>query len=448
MNSQTHELSLNPRVAVIGRPNVGKSTLFNILTDSRKSVVKNQPGVTRDLILQPAHVWGKDFDLIDTGGLTESKDLISKLIRESVLGFLSTVDFLIVVMDGRDGVIPEDREIMKLVKKQSKPFLLVVNKVDSVLNEELIKNEFYEFSDHVVVASLEQRRGVSDILEWLHQTLPEQKQELPEGVRLSIVGKPNAGKSSLVNALLQEDRMLVSSMAGTTVDSVDSVLIYNNKKYTLVDTAGLRKKANRQEDIEIIASFKTEEAIRRSNLVLLVVDGTIGPTEQDAKILEKILEQHKTVILVINKVDLAVKQSSEYRDQLREKIAQVFHFYQDIPLVFVSSLTGKGLEKLFYEIEGLQEKLKLRISTNDLNEFFFSTIRQAPAPVYGVNNVKFYYLTQTQQTPPSFIAFANHPDGVDNSYRRFLIKKIKEQYHLQGVPIRIFVMKSGEKRVQ
>jgi GTP-binding protein len=448
MNSPTNELSLNPRVAIIGRPNVGKSTLFNILTDSRKSVVKNQPGVTRDLILQPAHVWGKDFDLIDTGGLTESKDLISTLIRESVLGFLSTVDFFMVVMDGRDGVIPEDREIMKLVKKQSKPFLIVVNKVDSVIHEETAKNEFYEFSDQVVAASLEQRRGISDVLEWLHQVLPEQKQELPDGLRLSIVGKPNAGKSSLVNALLQEDRMLVSNIAGTTVDSVDSVLIYHNQKYTLVDTAGLRKKANRQEDLEIIASFKTAEAIRRSHLVLLVVDGTLGPTEQDAKILEKILEEHKTVILVLNKVDLAVKQASDYRDQLREKISQVFHFYQDIPFVFVSSLTGKGIEKLFDEIEDIQEKLKFRVSTNQLNDFFFSTIRQAPAPVFGVSNVKFYYLTQTQQTPPSFIAFANHPEGVDNSYRRFLIKKIKEEYQLQGIPIRIFVMKSGEKRVQ
>jgi GTP-binding protein len=227
------------------------------------------------------------------------------------------------------------------------------------------------------------------------------------------------------------------------VDAVDTPFVWNNQKYILVDTAGLRKKANRTEDVEIIASFKTQEAIRRSDLVLLIVDGVVGPTEQDAKILEKILEQHKTVILVINKIDIAPQVVEDFGNKIMEKIEKVFHFYIDIPYVMTSSLTGRGINRLLDKIQEIQEKLKFRISTNALNDFFFTAIRQAPAPVYGNNNVKFYYLTQTQQSPPSFIAFANHPDGVDNSYRRFLIKKLKDQYHLSGIPIRIFVMKSG-----
>jgi GTP-binding protein len=440
------EITILPKVAVIGRPNVGKSTLFNILTDSRRSVVKNQPGVTRDIIFKSCEVWGKQFDLIDTGGITEAHDTFSQMIREQVLDFLDTVDFLLVVMDGRAGLCAEDREIMRIAQKSKKPFLLLINKIDKAHEEELLKAEFYEFTSDIVGCSFEQRRGVSDILEWLHVHLPAQKTEVKEGMNIAIVGKPNAGKSSLVNCLLGEDRMLVSSIAGTTVDSVDTPFIFNGKQYTLVDTAGLRKSARREEDIEIIASFKSMEAIRKSDIVLLVVDGTMGPTEQDAKILEAITDQHKGIILVANKSDLGFKEVEEYKKVFREQVAKTFHFYQDLPVVFTSAKTGKGMDDLLQAIEWLSEKLVQRISTPDLNDFFFETIRKAPAPVYGVHNVKFYYLTQTQQTPPSFIAFANHPDGVDNSYRRFLIKNMKEKFDLWGVPLRVFVMKSKGKR--
>ena len=290
------------RVAIIGRPNVGKSTLFNYLTDSRKAVVKNQPGVTRDILIEPGEVWGVKFDVIDTGGLTEASDLFSQLIREQVVEFLASVDHLIVVMDGRAGLLPEDRDIIRIAKETGKPFLLVVNKVDRSHDLELAKAEFYEFGVDVVATSFEMRLGLDEVLEWIVSQVKKTENTVREGLKLAMVGKPNVGKSSLCNSLLGENRLLVSPVAGTTVDSVDTELVYEGRKFVLVDTAGLRRSAKREEDIEIIAAFKSQDAIHRADLVLLVVDGNIGPTDQDAKILESCLESHKAVIVVANAV--------------------------------------------------------------------------------------------------------------------------------------------------
>lgn len=433
---------LASKVAIIGRPNVGKSTLFNILTDSRKSVVKNQAGVTRDIIIEPADIWGKKIDLIDTGGVTESQDLFSKLIREQVSDFLHSVDFIIAVMDGRIGLVPEDRDIIKLAKQTGRPMLLVINKVDSQHEDDIAKADFHEFGLDVVAASFEQRRGVADIMEWIQSVVPDAKETLSVGTRIAMVGKPNVGKSSLCNCLLGVNRMLVSEVAGTTIDSVDSPFEFNDKQYVIVDTAGLRRQSRREEDLEIISAFKSQESIRRANIVLLVIDGMTGPTEQDAKIMQQILEDHKGVIIVANKSDVATDEVPRYRETFREQVEREFHFFTDVPIVFTSAKTGSGINELFKTIEAVTDKLNFKVSTSDLNDFFFETIRKAPAPVWGITNVKFYYLTQTNQVPPAFIAFANHPDGVTNSYRRFLIKNMKEKFNLHGIPIRIFCMKS------
>ncbi|MCX7978222.1 MAG: ribosome biogenesis GTPase Der [Bdellovibrionaceae bacterium] len=442
MNAKSTDNKCIPKVAIIGRPNVGKSTLFNILTDTRKAVVKDRPGVTRDLNIQTTEIWGKHYDLIDTGGITESKDVFSRLIREQVSAFLDTVDFVIAVMDGRSGLVPEDRDIIRLAKEAGHPFLLVINKVDSIHDEENAKLDFYEFGVDLVVASFEQRRGISDILEWLHKNLPATTQEVVERVRIAIVGKPNVGKSSLCNKILGQERVLVSDVAGTTTDSIDMPFEYQGKSYLLIDTAGLRRSSRREDDVEILSAIKSMEALRRADIVLLTLDGHIGPTEQDAKILEAILEVHKAVILVINKSDSASQIVPEYRQTVRNQIANQFHFFPDIPLVFTSAKTGYGLDELFSNIVDINNKMHKRIPTGELNDFFFETIRKAPAPVWGTTNVKFYYLTQTQQVPPAFIAFANHPDGVTPAYRRFLIRHIKERFDLSGLPIRIFCMKS------
>jgi GTP-binding protein len=443
--NEASTLTTAPKVAIIGRPNVGKSTLFNILTDSRKSVVKNQPGVTRDIIVEPCEIWGKHFDLIDTGGITEAHDTFSQLIREQVTEFLEMVDFLLVVMDGRTGMIPEDREILKIAQRTGKPFLLIVNKVDQAHLEDVAKAEFYEFGEDVLATSFEQRRGISEVLEWTHKMLPADVEQLKEGVTIAIVGKPNVGKSSMVNTLLGEKRMLVSDIAGTTIDSVDTPFVYNGKKYILVDTAGLRRSAKREEHLEIISAFKSQESIRRADIVLLMIDGTEGPSDQDARIMQSILEDHKGVIVVANKSDLGKIEIPEYRKTFKDQCEREFHFFTDVPIVFTSAKTENGLDDLLAMVESISGKLNKKISTADLNNFFFDVIRKAPAPVWGIKNVKFYYITQTQQTPPSFIAFANHPDGVHNSYRRFIIKHMKDEFDLSGIPIRIFVMKSKGK---
>lgn len=439
---QDLKTDFTPKVAIIGRPNVGKSTLFNIITGTRKAVVKDQMGVTRDIIIEPVDIWGKQFDLIDTGGITEAGDIFSKLIREQVTEFLESVDFVVAVMDGRVGLVPEDRDIIRVANQVGKPFLLVINKVDKVIDEEMAKSDFYEFGLDIVSASFEQRRGVSDILEWITKQIPERSETVEKGMKIAIVGKPNVGKSSICNAILGAKRMIVSDVAGTTIDSVDSPFIYNNKRYTLVDTAGLRKAAKREEDLEIISAFKSQESIRRAGLVLLMIDGSEGPSDQDARIMQAILEGHKGVIIVANKSDIGAAEVPEYRKTLREQIQRVFHFFDDVQVVFTSAKTGQGLEDLFEMIEKVSDQLDFRVTTSELNDFFFETIRKAPAPVWGTTNVKFYYCTQTLQRPPSFIAFANHPDGVTNSYRRFLIKNIKERWGLHGLPIRIFCMKS------
>lgn len=431
-----------PKVAIIGRPNVGKSTLFNIITESRKAVVKNQAGVTRDIIIEPVDLWGKQFDLIDTGGITEAGDIFSKLIREQVTEFLDSVDLIVAVMDGRVGLVPEDRDIIRVANQAGKPFLLVINKVDKVVEEEVSKSDFYEFGVDIVSASFEQRRGVSDILDWITKQIPDRPAFVKEGMNIAIVGKPNVGKSSICNCILGSNRMIVSDVAGTTIDSVDSPFIYNGARYTLVDTAGLRRSARREEDLEIISAFKSQESIRRSDIVLLMVDGTEGPSDQDARIMQSILEDHKGVIVVANKSDLGGREIPEYRKTFRDQVERVFHFFKDVNVVFTSAKTGQGIDELFEMIEKVSSQMTIRIPTSELNDFFFETIRKAPAPVWGTTNVKFYYLTQTYQTPPAFIAFANHPDGVTNSYRRFLIKNIKDRWNLHGMPIRIFCMKS------
>ncbi|WP_413574522.1 ribosome biogenesis GTPase Der [Bdellovibrio sp. HCB290] len=440
--SQNQRTEFAPKVAIIGRPNVGKSTLFNIITETRKAVVKNQAGVTRDIMIEPVDIWGKQFDLIDTGGITEAGDIFSKLIKEQVSEFLHSVDYIIAVMDGRAGLIPEDRDIIRVAKQTGKPFLLVINKVDSAQDEEMAKTDFYEFGVDIISAAFEQRRGIGQILEWVVDQIPEQKFTYDKGMKIAIVGKPNVGKSSICNRILGVNRMMVSDIAGTTIDAVDSPFIYNEKNYTLVDTAGLRKSRRREEDLEIISAFKSQESIRRADLILLMIDGTQGPSDQDARIMQSILEDHKGVIVVANKSDIGGAEIPEYRKTFREQCERVFHFFTDVHIVFTSAKSGQGIDDLFEMIEKVSEQINFRIPTREMNDFFFETIRKTPAPVWGTTNVKFYYVTQTYQRPPAFIAFANHPDGVTNSYRRFLIKHIKEKWDLHGLPIRIFCMKS------
>lgn len=435
MSRQKHK-----RVALVGRPNVGKSTLFNRLTRSRRAVVKNQPGVTRDILEEVTEWWGKTFEVVDTGGLSEDKEGFTPLIRSQVIEYLHSVDLILFIVDGRNGIMPEDRDAFRIVKQSGKPFVTIVNKCDRTLEAEDYLIDFYEFGDQLISAAFEQDFGIDTAVEWVLANLGDEEVLDREGFRVTIIGKPNAGKSSLTNRLLGENRVLVSPIAGTTVDAVETEFELEGNKYILIDTAGLRRAAKQKDGVEVLSGFKTRDAIHEANLVLLVIDGTVGPSNQDSRIIEYCLERHKAIIVVANKMDLGKEQHDDFRKWFRERVDFEFHFFTDIPVVFTSAVTGAGLEELFRKIEDIRAKLGTRITTSQLNKFFTEVIKQAPSPVYGTQNVKFYYLTQTQQSPPSFIAFANHPEGVTPAYRRFLVRKIQENWGLIGVPLRIFVM--------
>lgn len=432
-------------VALLGHPNVGKSTLFNKLTRTRKALVKNEPGVTRDVQIENADWWGQPFRVADMGGLTSDASGFSPMIRRRVLEFLKEADLLLVIFDGKGGLLPEDKDVLRAAQESGKPFLCIVNKVDRFQEAELNLAEFYELGVNLLAAAFEKDYNVDEIVEWILTHLPEEPAEHRDGLRLTIVGKPNAGKSSLANQLLGEDRMLVSPTPGTTVDAVETALEFHGEKFVLVDTAGLRRAGKQREGVEILSGFKTRDAIDRSNLVLLVVDGLIGLSHQDARIVEYCLEHHKAVILVANKYDLAKTERPKYRDWFQDNVAEKFHFFADVPLVHVSAKTGYGIPTLLEKIVEIKRKLGVRIPTSQLNRFFSEVIKQAPSPVWGTRDVKFYYLTQTKQSPPSFIAFANHPGGVTPAYRRFLTRKIQEQWNLEGIPLRIFVLPKGNR---
>jgi GTP-binding protein len=435
------------RVAIVGRPNVGKSSLFNFLTKTRDAVVKDQPGVTRDIQSGVADWWGRQFEVLDSGGLTRKEDAFSPLIFEQVLGVLKSVDVILFMLDAKSGLVPEDREIFRIIKETGKPYFLVVNKVDRDIDAESLKSEFYEFGEDLIGVSIEQRNRTDEVVEKIFTYIPEVLEVQEEAIRIAIVGKPNVGKSSLCNAILGEKRVLVSDVAGTTVDAIEQAFTHEGEKFVLVDTAGLRRQnklLRRDDGVEILSGFKSRDAIHRADVVLLVIDAQLGPAEQDAKIAAEVIASAKPLIIIANKADLATETHDKYREWFNDRMEFVFHFVSDVPIVFTTATTGRGIDDLFKVVKSIYAKLSTRITTSKLNNFFYDVIRQTPSPVYNNANVKFYYLTQTEQTPPSFIAFANHPEGVTPAYRRFLVQRIKNEYDLGGVPVRVFVMKSGK----
>ncbi len=431
------------RVALVGRPNVGKSTLFNRLTRSRKAIVRDERGVTRDIQMEPSEWWGKSFEVVDTGGLSEDSKGFTPLILQQVTEFLQHVDLIVMIVDGRSGIVGEDRDAFRIVTNTGKPFVVVVNKCDKTLEADQYLSDFYEMSTNLIPAAFEQDFGIDTTVEWILANLGTEPLVEREGFRLAILGKPNAGKSSICNRLLGANRMLVSPIAGTTVDAIEADFRYAEQDYILVDTAGLRRAAKQKDGTEVLGGFKTREAMRKSDLILLVIDGTVGPTHQDARLIEMCLEYHKALIVVANKMDLGKKEHENFREWFREKVGEEFRFFADVPVMFTSAKNGTGFDELFRKVEDIRQKLHIKISTSKLNKFFVDVIKQAPSPVWRSENVKFYYLTQTKQKPPSFIAFANHPEGVTPAYRRFLIRKIQENWDLKGIPLRIFVMEKG-----
>lgn len=433
------------KVLIVGRTNVGKSSLFNRISKKRNALVRDESGITRDLLKNKVHWWGESFEIIDSGGLPtqDEKDELSLKVKDKIDEAVKESHAFIVVTDGRVGLHSEDAKVCKMIRKTGKPWVLVVNKIDDSKNESVLSAPFFKLNTSLIPASFEKNEGVDFIVEWVLQqkkTLPETqiiKDLSSESTKLFVVGKANSGKSSLCNQILNKERMIVCSKAGTTLDTVTDWFSHGNENYLLADNPGSRR--GTREDREKISFTKSRTEIKGSDIILLVMDGTQKPSRQEAKFIQASLEQNKPIILVVNKTDL-ITRGKEAQKKIEAEIRQTFRFFQDLIIVFTSAKTGYQKEKLFKAIKDMKQKMKTQISTSDLNNFFTKVIRKSPAPVYGTSDVKFYYITQTHKSPPSFLAFANYPKGVTPSYRKFIIKQMKKNWNLSGVPISFHVL--------
>ena len=457
------------KVLIAGRPNVGKSSLFNRLTRQKKALILNQPGVTRDILKQKCKWWGGEFEVWDSGGLWAKKSQLEGLINQQVKWALDSTHLILLVMDARSGLLDEDKKTFSMVKKSGKPFLILVNKVDDKAQQDLLLSDFYCFGKELLPCSFEKGEGVPEIVEWIlshNCSLNKTNKKNNKPICLLLTGQVNVGKSALANSLLRQNRSLVSPLAGTTLDVVKEPWKYGSRVYSLWDSAGF--KGAKKTKMESLSAFKTSQSFESADLVLLLLDYMIGPNRLSARILDLCVKEHKPVIAVVNKWDLAKTHgdstdlraisigknkyslskikgntgplNAKTKEEYRKHVQEQFRCYPHLPVVFVSALKSYGLGVLMKTVEKIYEKSCFQIATSELNQFFMNVIRKAPSPVYGTQNVKFYYLTQTKHVPPSFIAFANYPEGVRDSYKRFIIRQMQKQWNLKGVPLRLTVL--------
>ncbi len=426
-------------VAIVGRPNVGKSTLFNRILGQRKAIVEDFPGVTRDRHYAEVTRYAKPFTLIDTGGfepVSQEKMLIQ--MREQSQLAVEEADVILFVMDVKDGLSPSDQEVAEMLRRFTKPVLYVVNKVDGDRQEAGV-SEFYSLGiSEFHSISAEHGRGVPDLVEDILQLLPAAPlaEKPEEETRLAVIGRPNVGKSSLVNRLLGYERVVANPMAGTTRDSVDTPFVYNQKKYVLIDTAGIRRKGKVSQKLEKYSVIHALKGMDRAHVVMVVVDASEGVTDQDMTVAGYAYEKGRAVVLVVNKWDLVTKDHTtmkKYTQDLRD----TFKFLAFAPIVFVSALTGQRAAKIMGEVEKVANEFNRRIPTAQLNKVLESVQRVHQPPVYQGKRLKFFYMTQTAVRPPSFVVFVNKAEGVHFSYQRYLVNKLREAFGFEGVPIRV-----------
>ncbi|MDE4542033.1 ribosome biogenesis GTPase Der [Thermoanaerobacterium sp. R66] len=436
-----------PMVGIVGRPNVGKSTLFNKITGQRISIVEDQPGVTRDRIYYETEWMDKRFILVDTGGLEpDSEDEFFSKIKMQVEAALKTVDLILFVIDGKEGVSPVDEDIATMLRKSRKKVLLVLNKVD---NFKEMPISYYDsmrlgFGEPIAI-SASNGLGIGDLLDEVIENIPDHIDEYDEEtIKICFIGKPNVGKSSLVNKILGEERAIVSDIPGTTRDALDTYFEKDDRKYVIIDTAGMRKRGRIEDKIERYSVLRALSAIDRSDICILVIDATEGPTEQDTKIAGYAFEQNKAMIIAVNKWDLIEKDNStvnEYTKLIREK----FSFMSFAPITFISAKTGQRLNKLFELINSVWGEYNKRISTGTLNNVISEALLINPPPAEKGRVLKVYYMTQFGIKPPSFAVFVNDPEIMHFSYVRFIENTLRDNFGFEGVPLKIEVRKKGEK---
>lgn len=437
-----------PVVAIVGRPNVGKSTLFNKLVGKRLSIVDDTPGVTRDRIYGDCEWLGHNMLLVDTGGIEPYSDdvILSQMRRQAELA-IDSADVIILVTDLRSGVVATDQEVAAMLQKSGKSIVLCVNKCDTIGE---IPPEFYEFynlglGDPVAVSSVH-GHGTGDLLDEVLKYLPEQTEDELDGetVRVAVIGKPNVGKSSLINAISGENRAIVSDIAGTTRDATDTIVENQFGNFVFIDTAGLRRKSKVEDQIEKYSVIRARMAVERADVCVIMIDGTEGFTEQDSKVAGIAHDLGKACIIAVNKWD-AVSKDGKTMDKERKKLMNDFSFMSYAPIIFISAKTGQRLDRLFELIKFVNEQNAMRISTGKLNEVLADATTRVQPPTDKGRRLKIYYMTQASTRPPTFVCFVNSKDLFHYSYQRYIDNQIREVFGLEGTPTR-FIIREREGR--
>lgn len=435
--------------AIVGRPNVGKSTLFNKLVGRRVAIVEDTPGVTRDRIYADCEWLGRTFMLADTGGIeVKTDDIILSQMRAQAEAAIETADVIIFVTDMRTGVTAEDMDIGTMLRKSGKPVVLCVNKADTPGN---VPNEVYEFynlglGDPYPVSSLH-GLGTGDMLDRIMELLgPEEEEETDkDAIKVAVIGKPNVGKSSLINHISGHERMLVSNIPGTTRDAVDTEIENEHGKFILIDTAGIRRKSRVEDNVERYSVMRSYAAVERADVCVMMIDATEGFTEQDSKIAGFAHEEGKACIIAVNKWDL-IEKSDKTMDNFRAKLMNDFSFMSYAPIVFISAKTGQRIERLFDLIKYVNEQNSIRISTGMLNDVLSEAVERVQPPSDKGKRLKILYMTQPSTKPPTFVVFVNRAELFHFSYQRYIENQIRSTFGLEGTPVRFIVRERGEKR--
>ena len=441
-----------PLVAIVGRPNVGKSMLFNKLTGQRTSIVEDTPGVTRDRIYGTCEWCGRTFSLVDTGGIepgTDS-DMLKFMRRQAEIG-IELADAIIMVADVRSGVTAADQDVATMLRKSGKPVALAVNKCDStgLVNPDAF--EFYSLGiGDLFETSAVHGHGTGDLLDWVLENIPdtEDEEEDDEVIKVAIVGKPNVGKSSLLNRILGEERVIVSNVAGTTRDAIDSYFENETGKYCFIDTAGMRRKSKVDDAIEKYSNMRSISAIDRADVCLILVDANDGVTEQDTKIAGLVHEAGKAAIIVVNKWDAVEDKETNTMRDMEVKVRSGLSYMLYAPVLFISALTGARVDKLFQLIQDVHAQNTMRITTGALNSVLADATARVQPPTDKGRRLKIYYMTQASSKPPHFVIFCNDARLFHFSYQRYLENQIREVFGLQGTPVRITIRQKGDKEEQ
>ncbi len=437
-----------PIVAIVGRPNVGKSTLFNALAGENISIVKDTPGVTRDRIYADVEWLNMTFTLIDTGGIEpDTSDVILAQMREQAQIAIDTADVIIFMTDVRQGLVDSDSKVADMLRRSGKPVVLVVNKVDSFTKMMADVYEFYNLGiGDPVPVSANAKLGIGDMLDIVteHFNQEEFEEEEDDRPKIAIVGKPNVGKSSIINKLIGEQRVIVSDIAGTTRDAIDTEIVWDGKEYVFIDTAGLRRKSKIKEELERYSIIRTVTAVDRADVVVVVIDATEGVTEQDAKIAGIAHERGKGIIVAVNKWD-AVEKDDKAIYRYTEKIRMTLSFIPYAEIMFISAETGKRLPKLFEKIDMVLANQAMRVQTGVLNEILTEAVALQQPPSDKGKRLKLYYITQVSVKPPTFVIFVNDKQLTHFSYTRYLENKLRDTFGFQGTPLRFIYRERKEK---